>query len=131
MTSRFFPGVLVAALLLVSCASADMRLVNRGYEAIDRGKLVEAEQHLEAALEINPDNPYILLNMGYVLHHTGRYDEAREMYQKLVVLSVDEKPDKVLVESLEGYSFAELAQHNLAMLPAVGTELPQRRVAGR
>ena len=130
MAKRFLPGVLVAVLLLVGCATADMRLVNRSYEAINQSKLVEAEQHLESALEINPDNPYTLLNMGYVFQQSGRYDEARVMYQRLIALHSDEKPGKVLVESLKGYSFAELAQRNLAMLPADETEL-ERRVLGR
>ena len=127
MAKRFVPGVLVAVLLLVSCASDGMRLTTRGYEAIERGTLVEAELHLETALMLEPDNPFALLNMGYVFQQTGRYDEAREMYQKVIARHSDEKPDRVLVESLKGYSFAALAQRNLAMLPAEGTKL----VAGR
>ena len=107
-----------------------MWLNNRSYEAIERGRLVEAEQHLQTALVFDPDDPYTLLNMGYVFQQTGRYDEAREVYHKLIALHSDEKPDRVLVESLKGYSFAELAQHNLAILPAEGTEL-ERRVTGR
>ena len=81
-----------------------MRLTNRSYEAIERGALVEAEQHLETGLVLDPDNPYTLLNMGYVFQQTGRYDEAREVYQKLIALHSDEKPNRLTAESLKGPS---------------------------
>ena len=130
MAKRFFPGILAAVLLLVGCASTDMLHVNRGYEAINGGRLVEAEQHLASALEVNPDNPYTLLNLGYVYQHTGRYDAAREMYRGVIALDSGDRPSKVSVDSLKGLSVVELAQRNLAMLPAEDTAL-EPRVAGR
>ena len=102
-----------------------MKLVNRSYDEIQRGNLAAAERYLEDALETNPRNPYTLLNIGYVFQKTGRYAEARSMYEKVIALPSDKtsrrtKPRNVSEDSLKGLSLLELARHNLAMLPAFG-----------
>jgi hypothetical protein len=62
----------------------DQRLADLGHAALLSGNYGLAEAYLEAALEINPDNPYALHNLGVVYYNTNRTDKARELYAKLV-----------------------------------------------
>ena len=62
----------------------DQRLADLGHAALLSGNYGLAEAYLEAALEINPDNPYVLHNLGVVYYNTNRPDKARELYAKLV-----------------------------------------------
>lgn len=62
----------------------DQRLADLGHAALLSGNYGLAEAYLEAALEINPENPYVLHNLGVVYYNTNRPDKARELYAKLV-----------------------------------------------
>jgi Flp pilus assembly protein TadD len=46
-----------------------------------KGNLEQAEQHLLAALELNPDHPVALNELGIVYRKTGRFAEARRSYE--------------------------------------------------
>jgi len=55
--------------------------------AIAYGKLGQdekAEENLKQALEINPNHPVALNEYALLLRRTGRFDEARQLYEKLV-----------------------------------------------
>ncbi|WBU64016.1 tetratricopeptide repeat protein [Paracoccus aerodenitrificans] len=48
-----------------------------GYSYVDRGQnLDEALRLIERAVELSPDDGYILDSLGWVLYRLGRYDEA-------------------------------------------------------
>lgn len=109
-------------LLISACSSTDdnlsqdTRLSDRGYIAMNEGNLLDAEIYLQAALQMNPVNPYALLNMGVVYQRTDRIDQARQMYAKVVGL----QPDQVAAGSneadLSGKGLADIARANLAAL---------------
>ena len=70
------------SLILIGCASAppkapDMKLSDEAYEAILNKDYQQAEALLDVALSINPQNPYVLLNLGVVYQNTGRTEKAR------------------------------------------------------
>jgi len=96
--------------------SQDMFLVNQGFEELSNSNYLEAEAYLLAALDINPKNPYTLLNLGVVYQDTGRTKEAVQMYQKILELN----PEDTAVESnREGYGgkkIVEIARENLKSL---------------
>ncbi|MCJ7775883.1 MAG: tetratricopeptide repeat protein, partial [Desulfobulbaceae bacterium] len=113
--------LMLIALVLGGCTtsphvSQDMFLVNQGFEELSNSNYLEAEAYLRAALDVNPNNPYTLLNLGVVYQDTGRTKEAVQMYQKVLELN----PEEIAVESnREGYSgkkIVEIARENLKSL---------------
>ncbi|MEE8273917.1 MAG: tetratricopeptide repeat protein, partial [Alphaproteobacteria bacterium] len=96
----------------------DQRLADLGFAAITEGNLGLAETYLDAALAINPNNPYALLNLGVVYQHTGRMPAARKLYNKLTVL---DPPDTAVTATRErqvGTRLVDIARSNLAQLDA-------------
>jgi cell division protein FtsN len=71
-----------------------------------------AERYLDEALELNPDNPYALFNMGVVYENTGRQQQAISLYQKVVELTTT--PGKKVSD--EDQALAERAQRNMKKL---------------
>jgi tetratricopeptide (TPR) repeat protein len=52
----------------------------------------QAEQVLYEALEIDPDNPYALFNLGLLRKHQGRFGEARALFERLRRMGSQTKP---------------------------------------
>jgi len=71
---------------------------------------------LGAALDINPNNPYTLLNLGVVIQDTGRTKEAIQMYQKVLELNPEETAVKSNREGYSGKNIVEIARLNLKSL---------------
>lgn len=67
----------------------DMRLVIDGYNYLINKKYDKAKPLFEKALDINPDNPYALFNLGLVHERQGNTEEAMKMYQKVIALNLD------------------------------------------
>ena len=113
--------LMLIALVLGGCTtsphvSQDMFLSEHGFAALSSSDYSEAEAYLLVSLDINPNNPYTLLNLGVVFQDTGRTKEAIQMYQKVLDLN----PEGTVVQSnREGYSgkkIVELARENLKNL---------------
>lgn len=102
--------------LLSGCAAKDMKLANRGSEALVMNDYQSAEKYLEESLALNPDNPHALFNMGVVYEKTGRQQKAISMYQKVLELNPKEKDDQSNNGSANGRSITELARGNLVNL---------------
>ena len=84
--------------LLQGCAGKDMKLTTQGSEAIFMNDYQSAEKYLDEALDLNPENPYALLNMGVVYENTGRKEQAISMYQKVIELNPKGKEDQSITE---------------------------------
>lgn len=94
----------------------DIQLSNRGFSYLQQGEYAQAEHYLERALGENPDNPYALLNMGAVYQNTGRDEEARSAYERLIMLN---PPDVAVVSSdsgAKGKTLVDIAKENLEKL---------------
>jgi len=113
-----FVAALAVSLLLSACASTDQRLADKGFEAIENGQLADAERVLTEALDSNPDNPYALLNLGAVYQRTGRFDQAREMFERVVALDPQEVPARRSKFVQASKTLREIAEDNLKTLPA-------------
>jgi tetratricopeptide (TPR) repeat protein len=90
----------------------------RGFEAIGDGDWPKAQQYLIEAKQAFPDDPYVLLNLGVVAQHLGRFEEARGYYQQVVDQAPDVIPRAVSDPAAAGKSLADLARDDMATLPA-------------
>ena len=66
----------------------DTNDVNQSYQAdaIQEGNLTQAERELLLVVAENPHNPYALLNLAYVYQQSGRDDQARILYERVLDL---------------------------------------------
>jgi tetratricopeptide (TPR) repeat protein len=98
---KWFMPVWVFVVLFGACASTfteDDRLSEQGFQELSVRNYQEAERLLGEALFLNPYNSHALLNMGVVYQNTGRMEKAREMYEKAIILALEDK-DTSLVDS--------------------------------
>jgi tetratricopeptide (TPR) repeat protein len=58
-----------------------------GYSLAAQGRFEEAEMEFHKTLEIEPDQPYAVANLGHVLFALGRAGEAVPFYRKVVDLT--------------------------------------------
>ena len=107
--------ILILSVVLIGCVSwrEDMRLSNKGLDQINEGNYQKAEEYLQRALKINPDNSYAILNMGVVYYETGRKDQAREMFLKVLDIAQKEKASHSNKDWAVGKDVVEIAKKNL------------------
>jgi len=91
----------------------DMRLSNLGYERLKEGKTDEAMKYFIEALQINPENPYALLNMGVIYEMQGKINEAMDMYQRIITLNPDERAGVATDPNKKGRKLVDIARDNL------------------
>ena len=106
---------ILSAGLFIGCATtgSDMAYSNRGFEELCKQNYTKAEEYLEKALEINPNNPYAILNMGCVCQNTGRPEKARQMYQKVIDLESQAPAERSNEDWARGKKLSEIAKKNL------------------
>lgn len=97
-------------------APTDQRLVDKAYAEIEHGNYSNAEIYLNSALEINPNNPFALLNLGFVYEKTGREDKARAIYTTLIRQDSPQIAERAGRESDTGRRVVDIAADNLAAL---------------
>jgi len=68
-----------------------------GYSLACQGKYGEAEKELRKTLEIEPDHPYALPNLGHVLYASGKASEAVPLFRRVVELDKKRKIGDTLV----------------------------------
>ena len=98
----------------------DMRLADLGYQFLETKEYNKAKQYFEQALEINPDNPYALLNMGVVYEAQGNRDEAIKMYEKVITLNPEARAFESTDSEKIGHKLSDIAKENLKRLKAKG-----------
>jgi general secretion pathway protein D len=98
----------------------DMRLADLGYQFLEAKDYDKAKQYLEKALEINPDNPYALLNMGVVYEAEGKRDEAIKMYEKVITLNPEDRVFESTDSEKIGHKLSDIATDNLKRLKEKG-----------
>ena len=94
----------------------DMRLADLGYQFLETKEYDKAKQYFEQALEINPDNPYALLNMGVVYEAQGNRDEAIKMYEKVITLNPEARAFESTDSEKIGHKLSDIAKENLKRL---------------
>lgn len=111
-------AILALTALLSACATttSDMAYSNRGFDEVSTNNYQKAEEYLGKALEINPNNPYAILNMGVVYQNTGRREKAREMYNKVIELDSKATATRSNKDWAVGKELADIAKKNLETL---------------
>jgi tetratricopeptide (TPR) repeat protein len=66
--------------------------INLGIAYARTGELEKAEESLKKALELNPYHPVANNELGLVYRKTGRYAEARQIYEALLTMYPDYLP---------------------------------------
>ena len=116
--------LLAIALICVGCSGSsyitqDTYLAHQGFLELSKGNYAMAEANLLTSLDIDPHNPYALLNLGAVYQDTGRTWQAIEMYEKIIELN----PEQTAVESnndkYKGKNLVEIAKKNLRSLAVI------------
>lgn len=76
----------ISALMLAQAGPATMiegdnQTTEVAYEAISNGENVDAIAQLDAALQDNPDDPALLINMGSAHAEMGEFEQAADFYR--------------------------------------------------
>ena len=75
----------------LACTSGNYTAQNNlGYELAAQGRSMEAIEHYQTAIEINPNYAEAQYNLGIALAAQGRLDEAIEHYQKAIQINPDD-----------------------------------------
>ncbi len=96
--------------------SSDMRLANLGYKYLQLKDYDRALDYYNQALEINPENPYALLNKGYIYQVRGDRQNARSMYEKLIAMDTNERALNSTEPEKVGRKLTDIAKDNLKSL---------------
>jgi len=99
-----------------SYVTQDIYLTHQGFVELSKGNYSVAEANLLVSLDIKPNNPYSLLNLGAVYQDTGRAWQAVEMYEKLLELNPEQTAIQSNKEKYRGRSLVEIAKENLRSL---------------
>ena len=94
----------------------DVELSDLGYRCLQNKKYDKAGEYFERALEINPDNPYALLNMGVVYEVKGDKDKAIKIYKKLLAINPDVRAGTSTDPEKKGCKLVDIAKDNLEKL---------------
>ena len=94
----------------------DMTLSDQGFELLEADDYDTAEGYFKRALEINPDNPYALLNLGVVYDVKGEREKAIRMYEKVIKLDPDERATLSTDSDKIGNRLGDIAKDNLKRL---------------
>ncbi len=88
-------------------------LADRGYEKLRKGEVVSAKEFFIKALQINPNNPYALINLGVAYEQEGNYPQAIQMYERVIETDTDLAASPPQGYSGENLSLVEIARQNI------------------
>ena len=116
-------GLLLIGIVLIwvgcvgtSYVTQDNYLAHEGFVELSKGNYSLAEANLLVSLDIEPNNPYSILNLGAVYQDTGRTWQAVEMYEKLIELNPEQTAIQCNKDRYRGKNLAEIAKENLRNL---------------
>jgi len=60
------------------------KLADIGFALLNQGDAQKAKDYYTEALAVDPGNPYALVNLGVVFEREGNYEQAMQLYQRLI-----------------------------------------------
>lgn len=96
--------------------SEDMRLAGIAYKYLELKEYDKAMEYYEKALLENPDNPYAILNIGYINQVQGNSAKAIEMYERLITMAPKDVADTSSDPLRAGKRLTDIAAENLKSL---------------
>lgn len=147
---------ILSVFLLTACANSPTtspstesqdqtrQLIAKAYARMVEKNDAEAEKILQEALGIEPENPWVLINLGVIHQRRGASDLARMAYEKALAYAKEtDQVESVSNDSFRTATAGKIAQYNLSLLgksnnstdvktPAMATpELPTKALAKR
>ena len=92
------------------------RLAEKGYYKLIDGDYEEASQYFDEALEIDPNNPYALLNKGVIAEVEGDYDLAYDYYQRVIMIDTSDTATEASDPEKTGVPLLQIARENIEKL---------------
>ncbi|BHH86016.1 type II secretion system secretin GspD [Desulforhopalus sp. 52FAK] len=92
------------------------QLTTTGFDKLMEGKLLEAKQFFEEALQIDSQNPYALMNLGVVYEKEMHPQQALVMYRAVVATGSEKLAEKSSDPEATGRTIVELAQEQIQRL---------------
>ena len=89
------------------------QLTTTGFEKLMEGKLQEAKQFFEEALQIDSQNPYALMNLGVIYEKEMLPQQALVMYRAVVATGSEKLAEKPSDPTATGRTIVELAQEHI------------------
>ena len=89
-----------------------VKLTITGYEKLMADNVQEAKTYFLKALDINPENPFALMNMGVVFEKEGNPEKALEMYQAVVNVGTTETAIETSDKEKNGALLVDIAREH-------------------
>lgn len=89
------------------------QLTTSGYEKLMAGEIQEAKEFFEAALQIDSQNPYALMNLGVIYEKEKLPQQALIMYRAVVATGSEVLADKSSSPEATGRSILDLAKESI------------------
>ncbi len=96
------------------------KLLMKGYESLQAGDFSKAKMLFLKVLEIDPTNPFAMMNMGVIYEKEGRNDLAMKMYQEILAGGSDAVADTTNDPDKTGMTLRDLAMENLERMKKNG-----------
>jgi general secretion pathway protein D len=103
-------------------ASHALRLAEMGFDRMKRGQNSEAKNYFIEALDIDPDNPYALYNLGVLYEGEGNRRAAVEKYQRVILTGSSVTAVESTDPDIVGVPLIQLARERLEALQRVKTQ---------
>lgn len=97
----------------------DARLAELGYKYLRLRDYKSALKYFKKALNKNPDNPYAMLNMGYIYQMQGDKQKAIEIYERLIAMNPPDRAAESTDPLQAGKKLTDIAKENLKSLKTV------------
>ena len=88
-------------------------LVTAGFAKLQAEKYQEAKEYFAKALQIDPANPYAMINMGYIYEKEGQSADALKMYREVIAGGTDAVADQSTRTEKRGVSLVEIARERI------------------
>lgn len=121
--------MILVALLLTACANSPTMspttesqdkarlLIAKAYERMVEKNDDAAERILQEAFVIDPENPWVLINLGVIHQRRGASDLARMEYEKALVYAKEsDKAESVSSDAFRTATAGKIAEYNLSLL---------------
>lgn len=93
-----------------------VKLTEIGYQKLQNNEIQGAKEYFKEALEVNPSNPYALINLGVVYEREGKKEMAIDTYQQVIMSSSGISSTGATSKDGEGLPLLQVARENIQRL---------------
>jgi len=95
-----------------------VRLAEFGFDKMKAGQYAEAREYFLEALDIDPDNPYAHYNLGVIYEQEGKFSEAFNSYQQVILSGTSVTAKDATQPEKIGVPLIQLARERIENLGA-------------